>query len=52
MEKLLKKEKLYGHSASSWFSRNREFYDLELREQLKIFGWTFDGDGKITGANW
>ena len=52
MENILRKEKLYGHSASSWFSRGREFYNLVLREQLKILSWTFDDDGNITGANW
>ena len=52
MEKVLKKEKLYGHCASSWFSRNREFYGLDLREQLKVCGWTFDDSGKITDALW
>ena len=52
MEKVLKTEKLYGHNASSWFSRNREFYNLDLREQLKIFGWTFDDNGKVTDARW
>jgi hypothetical protein len=48
LEKVLKKEKLCGHNASSWFSRSREFYNLDLREQLKVFGWKFDDAGKIT----
>lgn len=52
MEKVLKKEKLYGNRASSWFSRTRNFYDLEMRDQLKIFGWTFDDAGKATKTRW
>jgi hypothetical protein len=52
LEKLLKKEKLYGHNASSWYSRSREFYNLQLREQLKLLSWTFDNDGKISDAKW
>jgi len=52
LEKRLKKEKLYGHCASSWFSRSREFYDLDLREQLRILDWTFDDAGEISTANW
>jgi len=52
MEKVLKKKKLYGHNASSWFSRSREFYNLDLREQLKVLAWTFDDAGNVTGARW
>jgi hypothetical protein len=52
LEKILKAEKLYGHSASSFFSRDRDFYDLSLMEQLKILSWTFDANGNLTGAHW
>ena len=52
MEKTLKKEKLYGHNASSWFSRSRKFYDLDFKEQLKAYGWAFDDSGKITDVHW
>ena len=52
LKKRLKKEKLYGHNASSWLSKSREFYNLALREQLRFLSWTFDDDGNITGAHW
>jgi len=52
MGEVLKKGKLYGHNASSWFSRSREFYNLDLREQLKVLAWTFDDVGNVTGARW
>jgi hypothetical protein len=52
MTAALKNEKLYGHCAASWFSRGRDFYDLDLREQLKILDWTFDDAGNVVDADW
>jgi hypothetical protein len=52
LEKLLRREKLYAHNAGSFYCRHREFYDLMLIEQLKLFEWTFDESGNVTGANW
>lgn len=47
MEKVLLREKLSAHNASSFYSRNRTFYNLPLIEQLKTLDWKFDESGKL-----
>lgn len=52
LEHWLRKNKLYAHKASSFCDRNRSWYDLSFKEQLKSFCWEFDKNGKIIKTQW
>lgn len=43
---------LYAHRAASFCDRNREWYDLPFKEQLKSLSWEFDADGNLKGTLW
>lgn len=52
MEHWLRENKLYAHRASSFCDRNRSWYSLPLKEQLKNIGWDFDETGKLIKTQW
>lgn len=52
LEYWLKKNKLYAHRASSFCDRDRSWYDLSLKDQLKNLSWKFDSNGKLKKTQW
>lgn len=48
LEHWLKENKLYAHRASSFCDRNKTWYELSFKEQLKNLGWEIDGTLKNT----
>jgi len=51
LEKWLKEQKIYAHSASSFRNRSIQWYNMSLLEQLKNLCWEVKGD-KLVGLDW
>ena len=52
LEHWLRKNRLYAHRAASFCDRNREWYDLPFKEQLKSLCWEFDASGTLKSTDW